>query len=113
MYMGDDPHTNNEAEYFAALEAFKAAEKLIKKPSRICVRGDSNLVIGHLNKPETCKAANLIPFNREIGKIIMASKHTYTMEHVKRDKNSSADGYANQAVTMRKTEVFDCMDKAE
>ena len=58
VFIGD--HTNNEAEYMGILSVMKHA--LNSGYERLCIYGDSKLVINQLGGTWKCHAPNLVPY---------------------------------------------------
>ena len=93
--------TNNEAEYLGVLEVLRHAEN--SRFDRICVYGDSKLVISQLNGEWKCKAAHLAPLY-ETGLQIIRRLHgacsdgLFRLSHVYREYNADADSLANVAL---------------
>ena len=102
VYVGD--HTNNEAEYAGALAVLRHA--LSMRCARVCIYGDSKLVVSQLNGTWKCKANNL-KASYEDGLELMRQLHTMCeagrlfFGHVYREFNVDADSLANVAIDRR------------
>jgi ribonuclease HI len=94
-YIGDNK-TNNEAEYSALLFGLeKALEFDIKK---ICVYGDSLLVIKQINKQYRVNEPKLIPLFEQ-AKTLIAQFDFIVFTHVYRKDNKRADELSNMGIT--------------
>ncbi len=87
--------TNNAAEYQGLLASLrKAAELGIKK---VNVRMDSELIVRQLNGRYRVKNANLKPLYAECMDVLRRFD-TWTVDHVRREKNVEADRLVNEAL---------------
>jgi ribonuclease HI len=106
-YLGDK-HTNNEAEYqgvIHALESFHTLNKTIQ--GMVDVRGDSRLVIEHVNGRWKCKAPNLLPLLAQVRKLVKKNPDVdFRFIHIPRNENRRADKYANKGVSLK----HDCFE---
>jgi len=130
-YCGDNC-TNNVAEYTGLLKGLEETkltiEKFAKKLSgkrisgkkwcliTVSVKGDSNLVIDHLNGYSLCKHINIKEIHTKCVAIIddmkrnkSKAEHPFfvhiTNEHVYRNDNAIADGLANEAMDSKRSWV--------
>jgi ribonuclease HI len=101
-YLGE--WTNNETEYAGALAVLEHA--LSQQCPRVCIFGDSKLVVSQLNGNWKCKASNLIQYY-ERGLELMRRLHDacasgfFVFGHVYREFNADADSLANVALDQR------------
>lgn len=102
VFLGD--RTNNEAEYLGALAVLRHAET--SRCNRVCVYGDSKLIISQLRGEWKCKAENLSPLYEQ-GLILVRRLQSqcrdgfFLLTHVYREYNADADGLANVALDQR------------
>jgi ribonuclease HI len=90
--------TNNVAEYTAVLEAFKYVKShFAGKSVEINMFADSKLVAEQLSGKWRIKNHGLIHIFQQI-KVIEMELGSVTYTHVYREKNTVADGLANQAL---------------
>lgn len=92
-YLGET--TNNQAEYRALIMALEKAQALGATEMECYL--DSELVVKQLNREYKVKNKDLAPLFLKIHNISLAFKKI-TFTHVPREKNSIADGLANQAM---------------
>lgn len=95
--------TNNVAEYRALITGLEKALELGAK--RICVRGDSELIVRQMLGQYRVKNADLKDLYDEAQVLYRQFEHA-RIEHNYRDKNTLADKLANLAMD-RKAEVTD------
>lgn len=93
FYLGET--TNNQAEYRALIMAMEKAQALGATEMECYL--DSELVVKQLNREYKVKNKDLAPLFLKIHNISLAFKKI-TFTHVPREKNSIADGLANQAM---------------
>jgi ribonuclease HI len=103
-YLGDN--TNNEAEYQGVLAVLRHA--LSSRFTRICIYGDSKLVVQQLNGLWQCKAINLAEFYEQGLGMVRRLREAcapgcFTLAHVYREFNVDADSLANEAIDRRGT----------
>jgi ribonuclease HI len=91
-YIGET--TNNQAEYRAVIEAFKAIKKY--QPQRLQFFLDSELVVKQLNGVYRMKNPDLTPLFHEIKSL--SADYEVSFEHVLRIKNHLADIEVNKAL---------------
>jgi ribonuclease HI len=102
VYLGD--WTNNEAGYAGILAVLQHA--VLQRASRICIYGDSKLVVSQLTGAWKCKASNLVA-NYELGLELVRQLHQrcasgyLLLGHVYREFNADADSLANVALDQR------------
>lgn len=87
--------TNNQAEYFALIEALESAKDLKNQPIRIFT--DSQLVANQVNGLWKVKHGEIIPLNKK-AKSLFSEYGDITIQHIRREKNSEADRLANLAI---------------
>jgi len=87
--------TNNVAEYRALIAGLEAAIQL--GVTRIQVRLDSLLLVRQVRGEYRVKAPGLIPLHRRV-RALVSSFDGFSIEHVRREKNTVADGLANAAL---------------
>jgi ribonuclease HI len=87
--------TNNVAEYKALIAGLEAARDL--GVSRIRVLLDSLLLVRQVRGEYRVKAPGLQPLHRRV-RVLMAEFEGFSIEHVRREKNTVADGLANAAL---------------
>lgn len=107
-YLGDK-QTNNVAEYSAAIAGLKFVLHMDRKPKRLVVQGDSNLVIGHVSKGWTVTKPHLRVCLNEVNALIDNLKKNNTLciwEHIPREQNGVADELSNVAVQEKCTKIF-------
>src|SRR5574344_3153133 len=93
QYLGET--TNNQAEYRALIAALKRATTL--EAQEIECYLDSELVVKQLNREYKVKNKDLAPLFLEVHNVSLSFKKV-SFHHVPREKNSIADGLANQAM---------------
>lgn len=96
FYLGET--TNNQAEYRALIMALEKAKALGATEMECYL--DSELVVKQLNREYKVKNQDLAPLFLKIHNISLGFKKI-TFTHVPREKNSIADGLANQAMDRR------------
>ena len=102
VFLGDC--TSSEAEYQGVLAVLRHALSL--RCSRVCIYGDSKLVISQLNGTWKCKAENLGPLYEQ-GLGFVRRMHevcgggSFTLNHIYREFNADADSLANVALDQR------------
>jgi ribonuclease HI len=87
--------TNNVAEYQALISGLETA--LAEGVSSIEVRLDSLLLVKQVMGEYRVKAPHLKPLQREAVKLLTKFEHA-TIDHVRRELNTVADGLANEAL---------------
>lgn len=92
-YLGET--TNNQAEYRALIMALEKAQALGATEMECYL--DSELVVKQLNREYKVKNQDLAPLFLKVHNISLAFKKI-SFHHVPREKNSVADGLANQAM---------------
>jgi len=96
FYLGET--TNNQAEYRALIMALEKAQALGATEMECYL--DSELVVKQLNREYKVKNQDLAPLFLKVHNISLAFKKI-SFHHVPREKNSVADGLANQAMDRR------------
>lgn len=92
-YLGET--TNNQAEYQALIMALEKAQALGATEMECYL--DSELVVKQLNREYKVKNQDLAPLFLKVHNISLSFKKI-SFHHVPREKNSIADGLANQAM---------------
>jgi ribonuclease HI len=92
---GIGPATNNVAEYRAAIEGLRMAEK--KRAKQVLLRSDSRLLVEQLAGRFRVKNPTLQRLHTEARKLIRQFDKV-DLEHVPREENADADRLANEAV---------------
>lgn len=92
-YLGET--TNNQAEYQALIMALEKAQALGATEMECYL--DSELVVKQLNREYKVKNQDLAPLFLKVHNISLSFKKI-NFHHVPREKNSIADGLANQAM---------------
>ena len=87
--------TNNVAEYRAVIAGMEAALEV--GAERLQVRLDSLLLVRQIRGEYRVKAPGLKPLHRR-AIALMARFPVFSIEHVRREKNTVADGLANAAL---------------
>lgn len=87
--------TNNEAEYWGALEGLQLARRL--GVDSVSLRMDSDLVVRQINGSYAVKAANLKPLHGHVAKLARVFAD-FRVSHVPRAENGVADALANRAI---------------
>lgn len=93
FYLGET--TNNQAEYRALIMALEKAQALGATEMECYL--DSELVVKQLNREYKVKNKDLAPLFLKVHNISLSFKKI-SFHHVPREKNSIADGLANQAM---------------
>ena len=91
-YLGNSK-TNNIAEYQALYDLVEMAVEL--KATTLHIRGDSLMIVNHLKNISLCRKGNLLRIYNRL--MIKLASINYSIEHVKRSWNQSADFLANYA----------------
>ncbi|MCJ7726579.1 MAG: ribonuclease HI family protein [Acidimicrobiia bacterium] len=87
--------TNNVAEYRALIAGLEAALQL--GVTRLQVRLDSLLLVRQVRGEFRVKAPGLQPLHRRV-QVLVSRFDGFSIEHVRREKNTVADGLANAAL---------------
>jgi ribonuclease HI len=87
--------TNNVAEYTAAIEGLARAQELGART--VTLRSDSQLLVNQLTGRYRVKTPHLQPLHRRV-RSLMAGFDRVSVEHVRRELNTEADGLANEGV---------------
>jgi ribonuclease HI len=105
-YLGA-PHTNNVAEYSAAIAGLKYVLSTPIKPKNVWIQGDSSLVIGQVFKGWKCNMPHLRVLLNEARSLIDKLKPTTTCfwEHIPREDNTEADLLSNIAIDSKMAEI--------
>ncbi len=90
--------TNNEAEYLGLIGGLRTALEL--GADAVTVRGDSQLVLRHLEGRYRVKAENLKPLYRE-AMDLLGRFSAHALEWVPRDQNAVADRLAREGAGQR------------
>ena len=95
------PHaTNNEAEYLAAILGLQLAHHLGVR--RLCVEGDSTLVVKHFSGEFRCDKEHLRPLLAEL-RTLAARFSSFRLRFIPRERNADADRAANEAMDRRES----------
>ena len=96
---GDEPRTNNYAEYMGLIELLKYLVT-DKKITHIDIYGDSKLVIMQVTGQWKCKSSNLKPLWEHAVKLYewLTSKKYVTLQWVPREENTIADSLAQKGI---------------
>jgi len=92
--------TNNWAEYEALILVLEAARALLGSPveEKVTVRMDSELIVRQMKGEYRVKNLDLKVQHQKVRDIIAEAFPHISFEHVPREENSVADGYANDAM---------------
>ncbi len=93
-YIGDEV-TNNVAEYKALISGLYRAKSL--NITELHVKGDSKLIVNQVTETWDCNAERLQPLCDEAQSLVNHFD-SFTIEHVPREQNSTADNLANDAI---------------
>jgi len=94
--------TNNEAEYFALLEALNWVRDHQQDYSSVKFYSDSELLVRQINGKYKVKSANLKPIYQLAISVIADLRIPSTFHEILREKNSLADELANRAMDNKK-----------
>ena len=92
--------TNNFAEYAAVVKGLQTA--LDHQATHIVLKSDSQLLIRQLTGMYRVKKPTLIPLFDECQKLLKQFKN-FDLQHIPREKNTKADGLANEALNLQTT----------
>jgi len=95
--------TNNVAEYNGLLAGLARLITLVRDPTQIVIKGDSQLVIKQIQGVYRVKEPKLQELHRSATLLIDELKrkgHHITLEHIMREYNSVADNLASRASLM-------------
>lgn len=95
-YIGET--TNNQAEYAALITGLREAARL--KAEHVDIKTDSELMVRQVQGGYRVRNANLRPLFDEV-KQRLASFKSFTISHIPRSQNGTADALANQALDTR------------
>lgn len=95
-YIGET--TNNQAEYAALITGLREATRL--KAEHVDIKTDSELMVRQVQGSYRVRNANLRPLFDEV-KQRLASFRSFTISHIPRSQNGTADALANQALDTR------------
>ncbi len=95
-YIGET--TNNQAEYAALITGLREAARL--KAEHVDIKTDSELMVRQVQGSYRVRNANLRPLFDEV-KQRLASFRSFTISHIPRSQNGTADALANQALDTR------------
>lgn len=104
MDSGNDPReikkylgkcTNNQAEYMALITALETFRK--PQDKNLSVFTDSQLVANQINGKWKVKHPDISKLYKK-AKDLIKQFHSFSIEHISRNKNSEADSLANQAI---------------
>jgi len=87
--------TNNVAEYRAVIAGLELA--LAHDPAALVLRADSELLVRQLAGRYRVKAPHLRPLYERV-RSLLAAIPSVRVEHVPRERNTVADGLANEAL---------------
>jgi ribonuclease HI len=87
--------TNNQAEYYALLVALHHLEEITKN-GKIIIITDSQLLARQIDGIYRVRDAKLQVLHRKC--IYLLKKYSWTIKHVLREYNKSADALANQGI---------------
>lgn len=95
-YLGEK--TNNQAEYLAALLGIRIIKELNLEIDQLIVIGDSSLVIEQLAGNFKIKNQALKELYDKVKQELVDLEDKVVFQHVKREKNESADALVNKAI---------------
>lgn len=90
--------TNNSAEYLALIESVKILRNSELIFSHVNFYLDSELVVKQIRGEYKIKHADLIKLSLEFWKEIKLLNKNFSIYHIPRDKNKTADKLANEAI---------------
>lgn len=93
--------TNNSAEYLALIESVKILRNSELNFSHINFYLDSELVVKQIRGEYKIKHADLIKLSLEFWKEIKTLNKNFSIHHIPREKNKTADKLANEAIDER------------
>lgn len=96
MYEFVGQETNNYAEYAALIRAMQYAHKFGATSLRVF--SDSQLMVRQVNGDYSVKAPELQRLHTKVFEIFGAAPYTFSIDHVRREKNTAADRLANRAM---------------
>ncbi len=91
--------TNNFAEYAALL--FGLTELLEKKPDKVTILSDSELLCRQLQGLYKVRHENLV-FSYALAKMLLARFKEVRIQHIPREENKEADEFSKKSAAMRK-----------
>ncbi|MEM6552547.1 MAG: ribonuclease HI family protein [Planctomycetota bacterium] len=98
--------TNNEAEYQGLIRGLDAALQLA--PATLLIHADSELMVRQVEGKYRVKAANLKPLFRQVVDRL-AELPSWSIEHVRRNKNERADELANLAMDAERDVIVNAL----
>lgn len=93
--------TNNSAEYLALIESVKILRNSELNCSHVNFYLDSELVVKQIRGEYKIKHADLIKLSLEFWKEIKLLNINFSIHHIPREKNKTADKLANEAIDER------------
>ena len=87
--------TNNEAEYYALITGLEEARN--HPCEKLCIFLDSELLVRQITGVYRIKSPSLKPLFMRV-KELLSTFPSYEISHVRREKNTVADGLANEAI---------------
>ncbi|HAY35123.1 MAG TPA: ribonuclease HI family protein [Ignavibacteria bacterium] len=90
--------TNNSAEYRALIESIEIIKRLKIEFEMINFYCDSELVVKQVRGEYRIKNSDMIKLSQEFFKGLNNLQKKYTITHITRDKNKTADMLANKAL---------------
>lgn len=90
--------TNNSAEYRALIESIEIIKRLKIEFEMINFYCDSELVVKQVRGEYRIKNSDMIELSQEFFKGLNNLQKKYTITHITRDKNKTADMLANKAL---------------
>jgi len=100
-------HSNNVAEYHAAIVGLRAARKFLAPGGRLKIIGDSDLVVNQVNGKFRVLKEHLKPLHAAAKELLASPAIAYwELLHQFRKHNEVCDKLANKAIESRKTECW-------
>ena len=90
--------TNNSAEYKALIESLKLLRNINCDFDSVNFYCDSELIVKQINGQYKIKNPDMIFLSNEFFKELNSLQKKYTITHIPREKNKTADNLANQAL---------------
>ncbi|HQY21537.1 MAG TPA: ribonuclease HI family protein [Ignavibacteria bacterium] len=90
--------TNNSAEYKALIESIKLLSSISHDFDSVNFYCDSELVVKQIKGQYKIKNPDMIFLSNEFFKELSSLQKKYTITHIPREKNKTADNLANQAL---------------
>jgi len=92
--------TSNQAEYLALILGLKkCVDNVISVfQKRICIQGDSELIIKQFRGDSVVKHENLVPLYNEANELMQRLPHKFLLQWIPRELNGLCDAVANQCI---------------